>query len=111
MTEVNSEPQVPCYFVFGDSLVDNGNNNNLKTSAKVNYPPYGVDFPQGPTGRFCNGPNFADIIAQLLGFDRYIPPFTNTTGYDILLGVNYGSGGGGILDESGKQLVRTRNDL
>lgn len=54
--------QVPCYFVFGDSLADNGNNNGLKTQAKVNYPPYGVDFKDGPTGRFTNGRNFADII-------------------------------------------------
>ncbi|KAI5556991.1 hypothetical protein BDE02_18G071600 [Populus trichocarpa] len=35
-------PQVPCYFVFGDSLFDNGNNNYLSTPAKVNYLPYGM---------------------------------------------------------------------
>lgn len=59
----SSEPQVPCYFVFGDSLVDNGNNNNLVTQAKVNYPPYGIDFRnQTATGRFSNGENTADII-------------------------------------------------
>lgn len=57
------EPQVPCYFIFGDSLVDNGNNNKLVTEAKVNYPPYGVDFPGGvATGRFSNGENTADIL-------------------------------------------------
>lgn len=60
---IRAEPQVPCYFVFGDSLVDNGNNNNLLTQAKVNYPPYGIDFPnQNATGRFCNGENTADFI-------------------------------------------------
>lgn len=59
----SAEPQVPCYFVFGDSLVDNGNNNNLVTQAKVNYPPYGIDFPgQNATGRFTNGENSADMI-------------------------------------------------
>lgn len=57
--------QVPCYFVFGDSLADNGNNNGLKTQAKVNYLPYGIDFRDGPTGRFTNGRNFADIIGIL----------------------------------------------
>ena len=59
---VNAEPQLPCYFIFGDSLSDSGNNNNLDTLAKVNYPPYGIDFPRGPTGRFSNGRNMQDII-------------------------------------------------
>lgn len=54
--------QAPCYFVFGDSVFDNGNNNALNTMAKVNYSPYGIDFPQGPTGRFSNGRNTPDVI-------------------------------------------------
>lgn len=54
--------QVPCYFVFGDSVFDNGNNNVLNTMAKVNYSPYGIDFPQGATGRFSNGRNIPDVI-------------------------------------------------
>lgn len=54
--------QAPCYFVFGDSVFDNGNNNALNTKAKVNYLPYGIDFPQGPTGRFSNGRNIPDVI-------------------------------------------------
>lgn len=58
------EPAVPCYFVFGDSLVDSGNNNNLATDAKVNYWPYGIDFPKGPTGRFCNGRTIADVTGR-----------------------------------------------
>ncbi|CAK7350337.1 unnamed protein product, partial [Dovyalis caffra] len=45
-----------------NSLADNGNNNFLSTSAKANYPPYGIDFPSGPTGRFCNGRTTTDII-------------------------------------------------
>ncbi|PKI53562.1 hypothetical protein CRG98_026012 [Punica granatum] len=56
------EPQVPCYFIFGDSLADNGNNNYRLTLAKSNYPPYGVDFPEGPTGRFTNDRLIVDII-------------------------------------------------
>ncbi|KAH6825567.1 hypothetical protein C2S53_016373 [Perilla frutescens var. hirtella] len=95
------EAQFPCFFIFGDSMVDNGNNNYLHTAAKVNYLPYGIDFPAGPTGRFTNGRNAADVIAQLLGFDKSIPPFANATNEDILGGVNYGSGGAGILDDSG----------
>ena len=59
---------MPCFFIFGDSLSDNGNNNNLVTKAKANYQPYGIDFPGGPTGRFTNGRNLVDIIGQYLPF-------------------------------------------
>ncbi|CAK7323770.1 unnamed protein product [Dovyalis caffra] len=74
-------PQVPCYFIFGSSAYDSGNNNELSTIAKANYPPYGVDFPQGATGRFCNGRNTADF-----------------------LGFNYASAGSGIRNETGQDL-------
>ncbi|KAK9267421.1 hypothetical protein L1049_009847 [Liquidambar formosana] len=97
-------PQVPCYFIFGDSLADNGNNNNLTTAAKADYPPYGIDFPKGPTGRFCNGRTVVDKIAELLGFDNYIPPFATVRGEDILKGVNYASSAAGICNESGQQV-------
>jgi hypothetical protein len=57
---------VPAAFVFGDSTVDVGNNNNLNVTAaaRANYPQYGIDFPGGskPTGRFSNGFNTADLL-------------------------------------------------
>lgn len=56
--------QVPCFFIFGDSLVDNGNNNGMLTLARANYMPYGVDFPQGVTGRFTNGRTYVDILGR-----------------------------------------------
>lgn len=59
-----AQPQVPCYFIFGDSLVDNGNNNNIVSLAKANYMPYGIDFPGGPTGRFSNGKTSVDVIGK-----------------------------------------------
>ncbi|KAK8630271.1 hypothetical protein V6N13_079071 [Hibiscus sabdariffa] len=98
----NAVPQVPCYFIFGDSLSDNGNNNKLVTTAKVNYPPYEIDFPQGPTGRFNNGRTMHDFIVKLLGFEEYMPPFAESEGKNVLNGVNYASGASGILDETGK---------
>jgi hypothetical protein len=61
---VNGKSQVPCLFIFGDSLSDSGNNNNLATSSKCNYNPYGIDFPFGPTGRFTNGRTTIDIISK-----------------------------------------------
>ncbi|RRT64498.1 hypothetical protein B296_00006823 [Ensete ventricosum] len=63
---VRPEPQVPCYFIFGDSLVDNGNNNNIASLAVANYPPYGIDFPGGPSGRFTNGLTTVDVIGTVL---------------------------------------------
>lgn len=57
---------VPAVFVFGDSLVDVGNNNYLPISiAKADFPHNGIDFPtKKPTGRFSNGKNAADFIGK-----------------------------------------------
>ncbi|KAG6739708.1 hypothetical protein POTOM_057322 [Populus tomentosa] len=100
-------PQVPCYFVFGDSLFDNGNNNYLDKSAKVNYLPYGMDFDTGASGRCSNGLNIADTIAEQLGFDSYISDFGVGGCTNFLDGVNYGSNGAGILDSTGSLAVIT----
>ncbi|KXG26897.1 hypothetical protein SORBI_3006G178200 [Sorghum bicolor] len=108
---------VPAMFVFGDSLVDVGNNNHLPSvnnSCKANYPPYGVDYPgHSPTGRFSNGHNLADQLAQQLGFDESPPPFLSlknamarrfsrltSTG-----GINFASGGSGLLNTTGGSKV------
>lgn len=49
----------------GDSVLETGNNNNLKTISKCNFPPYGRDFREGkPTGRFCNGKIISDFIGK-----------------------------------------------
>ncbi|CAI0379738.1 unnamed protein product [Linum tenue] len=58
---------VPAVYVFGDSLVDVGNNNHLPVSlAKADFPHNGMDFPTNkPTGRFSNGKNAADWLGKL----------------------------------------------
>ncbi|XP_039061217.1 GDSL esterase/lipase At1g71250-like [Hibiscus syriacus] len=90
-------------FVFGDSLVDVGNNNFLNSIAKSNYFPYGIDFNMQPTGRFSNGKTFVDIIGEMLSLP-YPSAFAdpNTRGVKLLGGVNYASAAAGILDESGQ---------
>ncbi|KAJ8759534.1 hypothetical protein K2173_007152 [Erythroxylum novogranatense] len=95
--------RVPAMFVFGDSLVDVGNNNYLSSIAKCNYYPYGIDFNYRATGRFCNGKTFVDILGELLGVP-YPAAFSdpNTAGYKLLEGVNYASAAAGILDETGQ---------
>ncbi|XP_047172597.1 GDSL esterase/lipase At1g71250 [Vigna umbellata] len=102
IAHVNSQ-RVPALFVFGDSLVEVGNNNFLNTIARANFFPYGIDFNGGATGRFSNGRSLVDFIGEMLGVPSP-PPFADpsTTGSRILNGVNYASGASGILDESGR---------
>ncbi|OIT32153.1 PREDICTED: GDSL esterase/lipase At4g16230-like [Nicotiana attenuata] len=93
---------VPANFVFGDSLVDVGNNNYIASLSKANFYPNGIDFG-APTGRYTNGRTIVDILGEELGFNL-TPPYLapTTSGPVVLQGVNYASGGGGILNESGQ---------
>ncbi|XP_015574697.1 GDSL esterase/lipase At4g16230 isoform X2 [Ricinus communis] len=94
---------IPANFVFGDSLVDAGNNNYIVSLSKANYVPNGIDFGR-PTGRYTNGRTIVDIIGQEFGFQDFTPPYLapSTVGSVVLMGVNYASGGGGILNYTGK---------
>ncbi|XP_059308201.1 GDSL esterase/lipase At5g33370-like [Lycium ferocissimum] len=95
------------FFVFGDSLVDTGNNNFLATSARADSPPYGIDFPtHRPTGRFSNGLNIPDIISEKLGMERTLPYLSpELQGKKLLVGANFASAGVGILNDTGIQFV------
>ncbi|XP_020210184.1 GDSL esterase/lipase At5g55050 [Cajanus cajan] len=96
---------VPAVYVFGDSLVDVGNNNYLPLSvAKANHRHYGIDFPtHKPTGRFSNGKNAADLVAEKLGLATS-PPYlslkskTNKNNASFMDGVSFASSGAGIFD-------------
>ncbi|RZB67064.1 GDSL esterase/lipase At5g55050-like isoform X2 [Glycine soja] len=97
---------VSAVYVFGDSLVDVGNNNYLTLSiAKANHRHYGVDFPtHKPTGRFSNGKNAADFVAEKLGFPTS-PPYlslitskANKNNASFMDGVSFASAGAGIFD-------------
>ncbi|KAJ0840600.1 putative triacylglycerol lipase [Helianthus annuus] len=98
-------------FIFGDSLTEVGNNNYLRYSlARSDFPFYGIDYPNRiPTGRFSNGRTIADIIctflfdaAEKLGIPSP-PPYLSLNRQDdaVLKGVNYASGGAGILNDTG----------
>ncbi|QHO40775.1 GDSL esterase/lipase [Arachis hypogaea] len=57
-------------FIFGDSLVDAGNNNYLSTLSRANMTPNGIDFKASggnPTGRFTNGRTISDIVGEQAG--------------------------------------------
>ncbi|KAF5180240.1 GDSL esterase/lipase [Thalictrum thalictroides] len=104
-SSLGSMQQVPAMFVFGDSLIDPGNNNNYKTIAKANNFPNGIDFPYGITGRFCNGATVADHLGYLLGIE-FIPACNDprTTGSNLLRGVNFASSSAGILNDTGAKI-------
>ncbi|KAK4278444.1 hypothetical protein QN277_016289 [Acacia crassicarpa] len=105
-----AQQKVSALYVFGDSLVDVGNNNYLKLSiAKANHFPYGVDFPsKKATGRFSNGKNAADFIAEGLGLPSS-PPYlslvseaknSKNNNVSIVGGASFASAGAGIFDGS-----------
>ncbi|KAL6963820.1 hypothetical protein U1Q18_034825 [Sarracenia purpurea var. burkii] len=102
---------LPAIYVFGDSVMDPGNNIFLNTPVKVNFTPYGVDFPTGPTGRFTNGLTIADFwyTWSYAGDDEPIPlPYMNTLNRKKpnAKGFNYASGTAGILPDTGRDIVR-----
>ncbi|XP_050221105.1 GDSL esterase/lipase At1g74460 [Mercurialis annua] len=92
-------------FIFGDSLSDVGNNKYLsKSLAQASLPWYGIDFGNGlPNGRFTNGRTVADIIGDNMGLPRPPAFLDPSLTEDVILesGVNFASGGGGILNETG----------
>ncbi|KAJ0964065.1 hypothetical protein J5N97_029187 [Dioscorea zingiberensis] len=90
---------VPAVIAFGDSLIDPGNNNVLKTVSKCDFPPYGRDFPgHKPTGRWSNGKIPTDFITSYLGIKEYLPAYLDTElkDSDLLTGVSFASGGSGF---------------
>ncbi|XAR58693.1 Triacylglycerol lipase [Bertholletia excelsa] len=95
------------FFVFGDSLVDSGNNNYLITSARADSPPYGIDYPTSrPTGRFSNGLNIPDIISEHIGSESTLPYLSpELKGEKLLVGANFASAGIGILNDTGVQFM------
>ncbi|KAG2587622.1 GDSL esterase/lipase At1g33811-like [Panicum virgatum] len=98
-------PAAPCMYVFGDSLVDNGNNNGILSLARANYRPYGIDFREGPPGRFTNGRTMVDFLSDMLGLrPPLVPPYATARPADLPRGANFASGASGILAETGNNL-------
>ncbi|CAI0468973.1 unnamed protein product [Linum tenue] len=105
----SAEATMPAVFVLGDSTVDVGTNNFLTGSVdRADFPHNGIDFPGSKaTGRFSNGHNIADFLAKQLGLEMSPPPFfalgngTAPLKNSSFKGVNFASGGSGILDTTG----------
>ncbi|XP_076895901.1 GDSL esterase/lipase At5g55050-like [Bidens hawaiensis] len=107
---MKSNYTTPVIFIFGDSTADVGTNTFLpKTKIRANFPYNGIDFPNSrPTGRFSNGFNSADFLSKLMGHKRSPQPylFLLRAGLrkKLFRGVNFASGGSGLLDVTGKHL-------
>ncbi|KAL5711722.1 hypothetical protein ACHQM5_013976 [Ranunculus cassubicifolius] len=95
------------FFVFGDSLVDNGNNNYLVTTARADAYPYGIDYPSHrATGRFSNGYNIPDLISQAIHEEATLPYLSpDLVGQRLLVGANFASAGIGVLNDTGIQFL------
>lgn len=96
---------VPALYVFGDSLADVGNNNHLLTLLKADFSHNGMDYPGGKaTGRFSNGKNSADFLAENLGLATS-PPYlaiSSSSNANYANGVNFASGGSGVSNSTNK---------
>ncbi|KAK4600252.1 hypothetical protein RGQ29_010069 [Quercus rubra] len=81
----------PAIFVFGDSTVDTGNNNNR--ISRANYRPYGNDFKgKVATGRFSNGKVPSDMIGVCFasggsGYDPLTPKLASSWSLSDQLGM------------------------
>ena len=100
--------KIPAVIVFGDSSVDSGNNNVIKTLLKSNFRPYGRDFLSGqPTGRFSNGKVPPDFISEAFGLKPTIPAYLDPafTIADFATGVCFASAGTGFDNSTSDVLV------
>ncbi|KAK9923840.1 hypothetical protein M0R45_032238 [Rubus argutus] len=93
-------------FVFGDSLFDAGNNNYINTlkAEQANFWPYGETYFGYPTGRYTDGRQIPDFIAEYAKLPL-IPPYLQPGLNNYIYGVNFASGGGGALNETSQGLV------
>ncbi|KAL0410369.1 UNVERIFIED_CONTAM: GDSL lipase [Sesamum latifolium] len=112
-SNVVSAQKHTAFFIFGDSSVDPGNNNYIDTipENRANHKPYGQNgFFKDPTGRFSDGRIIVDFIAEYAKLP-IIPPFLEPSA-DYSHGVNFASGGAGILSTTNEgQAIDLRTQL
>ncbi|KAJ8448292.1 hypothetical protein Cgig2_025216 [Carnegiea gigantea] len=97
----NPSSNSSAFFIFGDSILDAGNNNYINTTTldQANFYPYGTTFFHNPTGRFSDGRLISDFIAEHANLPL-IPPFLQPGNRQFSGGVNFASAGAGALVET-----------
>ncbi|KAL1567407.1 GDSL esterase/lipase-like protein [Salvia divinorum] len=98
---------VSAIFVFGDSTVDSGNNNDLMTALRSNFMPYGTEFPgKRPTGRFSNGRLVTDFLAAYIGIKELVPAYSEPqlSIQELMTGVSFASAGSGFDENTASML-------
>ncbi|KAK1271471.1 GDSL esterase/lipase [Acorus gramineus] len=100
-TAAAAPSNITAVFAFGDSTLDPGNNNYLKTIFRADHPPYGRDFPgHSPTGRFTDGKLMTDFLVGAMGLKKdgilkaYLSPSISSD--DLATGVSFASAGTGL---------------
>ncbi|CAI0435558.1 unnamed protein product [Linum tenue] len=104
----SGESNPAAVYVFGDSIMDTGNNDYILTRARCDYPPYGRNFPGGkPTGRFSDGKIIPDLIVENLGIKDLLSPYLdpNLGPEDLITGVAFASGGCGFDPETIRSMM------
>ncbi|KAL2651928.1 hypothetical protein R1flu_020056 [Riccia fluitans] len=104
--QTNNAPRdVPAIYLFGDSTADSGNNNEMLTIARANFPPYGRDFDtRHASGRFSNGKMTSDWITDFLRLPLAPPYMSPEAQMFPFQGANFASAGAGILNNTGNVL-------
>lgn len=112
-TSEHPKKHVVPFFIFGDSILDAGNNNYINTTTldQANFWPYGETFFKFPTGRFSDGRLAPDFIAKYANLP-FIPPFLQPGIDQYYYGVNFASAGAGALVETFKgEVIGLRTQL
>ncbi|PWA59366.1 Lipase, GDSL [Artemisia annua] len=97
----SANAHIKSLFIFGDSIFDPSNNHFVKNcTIQGNFTPYGSSYFLHPTGRFTNGRTIADFIEVYHELAK-----DSRNGFPAN-GVNFASGGSGLLNDTNKDVVR-----
>nr|GEV30191.1 hypothetical protein [Tanacetum cinerariifolium] len=99
-------------YVFGDSNIDTGNNDNSRGPIiwrHISDLPYGRTFFHHATNRYSDGRVVIDFVAEYLNLP-FIPPYANKSA-DTTHGVNFAVGGGTVIPYSFFKKINSTYDF
>ncbi|KAI3472001.1 hypothetical protein Pfo_028689 [Paulownia fortunei] len=95
------DPLVPALCIFGTLVVDVGNNNNLQTLIKANFPPYGRDFVTQnlQEGSAMESSPQTSLLSTLGSIHIHLHTLARSQREEHPTGVNFASAASGIMTE------------